>query len=392
MKKPHLFDFDEIIAREGTSSMKLGMIPEVYPDAPKDSLALWIADMDFACPPCAIDAIRARLDRKILGYSKLVEEDYYQSFIGFEKRIHHLDVEKDWVVFSSGVIPAIKHLVAILTKPDEGVVLTTPGYHPFEVSVLDNSRKLVTSKMIEDKTGRYQIDFADLETKLSDPRNTLFIFCSPQNPTGRVWSVEEITRVHSLCLRHGVKIISDEIHSDLLRRGVTHTPMIALFPDDKTIFTCTAPSKTFNMAGMHFSNILIKDKVIRDDWYSSQPCEHPSPLSIEAAKACFLKGDDWLDELKDYLDGNVAFVAHYLKTRLPKALFYPPDGTYLAWINLKAYSLKDEEIMRRCVENGLLIEGASSFIADAEGHIRLNLAAPRAIIAEAMRRLEKALA
>jgi cystathionine beta-lyase len=385
------YNFDETIDREGTSSMKLGMIPELYPNAPKNSLALWIADMDFSCPPCALKAIKDRCDKKILGYSKFLQDDYYDAYIGYEKRVHSLDVKKDWVVFSNGVIPAIKYLITILCKEGDGVLMNTPGYTPFHDSVLQDKRKLILSPMKVDEKGRYTLDYADMEKRIIRNKVKVYIFCSPQNPTGRVWTVEEIKKMHALCKKHHVHIISDEIHSDLLREGVTHTPVIALFPNDKDIFTCTAPSKTFNMAGMHLSNIIIKNKKIRDDWYNVQPCGHPSPLSIEAAKACFNEGEEWLGQLRHYLDQNIAYLGQYLRKNLPDAIFYPPEGTYLVWIDLSKYGYSDEEIMRRCVKEGLLIETAPSFVQNGEGHIRINMATPLANIKEACEKLKKAL-
>jgi cysteine-S-conjugate beta-lyase len=386
------YDFDEIVDRAKTSSMKYGMIPEVYPGAPEDAIPLWIADMDFACPPFALQAIKDRCDRKILGYSKLLEDDYYEAFIGFESRIHGLSVKKEWVVFSSGVIPAVRYLITVLSRPGEGVVVNTPGYNPFKESILATERVLVTSPLQVDGEGRAHLDFADMERKFADSRNRIYIFCSPQNPTGRVWEEKEIREVHDLCRKYGVHIISDEIHSDLIRCGITHLPMIGLFPDDNDIYTCTAPSKTFNMAGMHFSNILIKDKTLRDKWYCNQPCGHPSPLSIEAAKACFLFGDEWLHELREYLDGNVRILQFFLKEKLPKAVFFPPEGTYLAWVDLSPYGFSDEQIMERCVRRGVLIEGSSSFIGDAQGHVRINLAAPKAVLSKGLERMAAAIA
>lgn len=385
------FDFDEIIDRKGTSSVKLDLVPELYPGAPKDSLPLWVADMDFACPPCALEAIKARVDRKILGYTGFFDPDYFKAFIGFERRIHNLEVRQEWVVFSSGVVSALRELVTRLSNPGEAVMINTPAYAPFREVVLTSGRKLVLSPLQVDKRGRYYLDYGDMERRMVEEDVKVLIFCSPHNPTGRVWKEDELRNVHHLCRKHSIHIISDEIHCDLTRRNIDHIPLIRLFPEDDDIYTCTAPSKTFNLAGLHLSNILIKNKALRDSWAEESPCGEPSPFALEAAKACFAKGDEWLGELRDYLDGNVHLVQEFVKKELPKAVFFPPEGTYLAWIDLSGYRLKDRDILKRCTEQGLLIENASNFVQDGEGHIRLNLATPKAVLREACSRLKKAI-
>lgn len=386
-----MFDFDEIIDRNGTYSMKYGFIGKNYPLAPKDAIPMWIADMDFACPPAIIDEVcNAAKKNKILGYSHLVEDEYYKAVAGFMKRWHHWDIARGTIAFSNGIVPAIAALTRLLTKEDEKVIFQTPCYYHFDADVKKTGRERVYNPL-RFVDGRYEIDFEDFEKKCSDEKVTLFILCSPHNPTGRVWSEEELFKLAKICFNNGVKIVSDEIHFDLTRQWKKHIVLDSLFDKDKRIFTCTAPSKTFNMAGMQISNIIMNDCELVEKWNDGELSGIPNPLSIYALLAAYTKCDEWLDELKTYLDGNFALTEKFVRERLPKARFSVPEATYLAWIDLSAYGYGEKELMDRTQKQGALIQTASNFIDNADGHIRVNVALPRKELEKGLEKIELAL-
>ncbi|HWQ09171.1 MAG TPA: aminotransferase class I/II-fold pyridoxal phosphate-dependent enzyme, partial [Holophaga sp.] len=264
-------------------------------------------------------------------------------------------------------------------------------YAYFKHAADHNHLELVTSDLLE-ADGHYTMDFDDLARKARDPKVTLCIFCNPHNPTGRVWSRDELTRFGGICLENGLRIISDEIHCDLLRNGLTHTPLAKLFPASDRIITCMAPSKTFNLAGFMFSNVIIPDDGLKAIW-KARHYDMENPLSIAAAQAAYTHGDAWLRQLKDYLDANFEVTRAFLAERLPRSVFRISEATYLAWVDIKAY-LPGEEDLPLFFANraGVLLEGGDMFVANSEGHIRLNLACPRSILEEGLERMAKVLA
>ena len=267
---------------------------------PADFIPMWVADMDFACPKPVLDAMKARLDREILGYSRISDPAYFEAVKGWMKRRHGMTVETEHIVYSSGVVTAIKAAVNDLTKPGDSVLITTPSYTPFYSAITGAGRTPVMSALVN-RDGHFEVDFDDFERKASDPAVKLYILCSPHNPTGRVWTEEELRRMADVCLQNAVFIVSDEIHGDLVRRGQKHIPLANLYPGEKRIITCTAPSKTFNLAGNQLSNIIIPDPDIAARWRGL--CGMPGPLAIEACRAAYNECEDWLEELRDYLDG-----------------------------------------------------------------------------------------
>ncbi|MEG2001733.1 MAG: PatB family C-S lyase [Clostridia bacterium] len=385
------YNFDEIIDRRGDYTMKYGMIDEVYPNAPKDSIPLWIADMDFACPDTVIEDICDFAKRtRIFGYSKLVEDEYYDVVKAYMKRHFEWDIERENILFSNGIVPALNELVRNLSKVGDNVIIQTPAYHPFELAISGNNRNLFKNRMIY-KDGNYTINFEEFEKMCEDPKTSLFILCSPQNPSGRVWTESELRKLTEIALKNNVKIVSDEIHFDIVRNGVKHIPLDKLFPHNKNIVTCTAPSKTFNIAGLHISNIIINDEKLAKKWYYEKPCGHPSPLSIAAILSCYKKCDDWRQEMLDYIDENFKVLDKFIKENMPKAKFSIPQATYLAWVDLSKYGYSKQEIMNRTIAKGVLIEGEDEFVDNAEGFIRINLALPKATLIEALTRLKFAL-
>lgn len=393
------YDFDEIIDRQGTNAMNTDGFRQyifqasdelVFPYADSDFVRMWVADMEFATPPEIVQAMKDRLDKRIFGYSKVFDPNYYLSFVNWTQRHYGWSFEKDHLLTSPGIIPALYELVEHICKPDERILIFTPSYAYFKHAADYNRIELVTSDLIN-RQGHYTMDFNDLAEKVKDEKVTLCIFCNPHNPSGRVWSPQELQQFGDICLANGLWIISDEIHCDLLRNGQVHTPLAKLFPQTDRIITCMAPSKTFNLAGMMISNIIIPSNELRTIW-QARHYGMENPLSITASQAAYQYGDEWLAQLKDYLDENFAFTRQYLSQHLPQAIFRIPEATYLAWVDISAY-LPDETDLSMFFANqaGVLLEGGNMFVANANGYIRLNLACPRSILAEGLRRICAAL-
>ena len=289
---------------------------------------------------------------------------------------------------SNGIIPALFEMVEYICAPDEKVLSVTPTYAYFKYAADHTARACVCSDLIN-RDGAWQIDFDDLERKCADPKTTLMFFCNPHNPTGRIWTEEELERVAAIVEKTGIWCISDEIHCDLIRSGLKHTPLAKVMPGYKRLVTCMAPSKTFNMAGLMISNVIIRDEALREKWLARH-YNFDNPLSIAAAQAAYEKGEEWLEELKKYLDANFAFTKEYLASHLPKARFTIPEATYLAWVDLSEYFAHDEDLPDFfAYKAGVLLEGGRMFVQNADGFIRLNLAMPRAMLAEGLKRISE---
>ena len=392
------YNFDEIIDRQGTNAMNTDGFREylfhtsdmVFPYTDDEFIRMWVADMEFATAPEIIQAIKERLDKRIFGYTKISDPHYYRAVSGWAERHYHWSFEKDHLVTSPGIIPALFELVDYICKPDEKVLIVTPSYAYFKHAADYNHRELVTSDLVNQQ-GYYTVNIDDLEVKAQDEKVSLCIFCNPHNPSGRVWTTKELKRFGDICLENNVWIISDEIHCDLLRNGQVHTPLAKLFPESDKIITCIAPSKTFNLAGLMFSNIIIPNEGIRSVW-QQRHYAMDNPLSIAAAQAAYQHGDAWLAQLKTYLDDNFLVVQQYLEHHLPDAVFRIPEATYLAWVDVRAYLPNESNLPYYFAHNaGVLLEGSNMFVANSEGHIRLNVACPRSMLEEGLKRISKAL-
>lgn len=393
------YNFDEIIDRRNTNAMSLsgyreylfGGSDDFNSDFDDDDLIpMWIADMEFASPPCVVQAVQKRAEHRIFGYSQIFDPAYKEAFLNWSKKQYQWQFDANHLVTSHGVIPALFSLVKYHCKPDEKVLIMTPSYAFFKLATEGNNFELVCSDLIN-TDGNYTIDFEDFKRKAEDPKVTLTIFCNPHNPTGRIWTDAELLQFGKICLDNNVTIISDEIHCDLLRSDKKFTPLAKLFPESNQIITCMAPSKTFNMAGFMIANIIIPDSNLLEIWKRKEiPIDNP--LSIVAAQAAYSDGSDWLFELRKYLDQNFEYLQSYLREHLPKAVFRIPDATYLAWVNVDAY-LPDEENLTAFFANkaGVLLEGADMFVANGKGHIRLNLACPKSRLKEGLDRIKMAI-
>ncbi|KAK8842802.1 hypothetical protein M9Y10_025668 [Tritrichomonas musculus] len=387
MSQQVVYNFDEIIDRENTNSCKFDAVPFMNPDLPDDFISMWVADQDFACAPPILEAMKKRIDRRILGYSVITDPEYYPTVAAWMKRRHDWDVRPSTFTFTAGVVNAVGIAIDLLTKEGDGVILNTPAYHPFEDVPKKKGRKLVFSKLNVDDKGYYTVNYKDLEEKCKDPNNKVFILCNPHNPTGRVWKEEELRKIADICFLHDKFVISDEIHSDLIRVGQKHIPLAKLYPNEKRLIVCTAPSKTFNLACNQLSNIHIPDREIRKKWNEGFRGGFPNPLSVEACKAAYNQCESWLDQLKVYLDGNFKLLSDRLHSELPQAVFSISEGTYLAWIDFSKLGFNDDELKKRITRAGVFVEYASDFVADGEYHIRVNLSCPRQVLNEAITRI-----
>jgi cystathionine beta-lyase len=393
------YNFDEIIDRQNTNAMSLeGYRAYLFGDSDEfdsdyldeELIPMWIADMEFSSPPAVIEAVKKRADHGIFGYSQIFDPNYKRAFQNWTKRQYDWEFNPEHLVTSQGVIPALFALVNYICAPDQKVLIMTPSYAFFKLAVEGGGRELVTSDLLHED-GNYSIDFEDFRKKAEDEKVTLTIFCSPHNPTGKIWTDDELKQFGEICLENNVMIISDEIHCDLLRTGKSFSPLAKLFPDSDQIITCMAPSKTFNMAGFMIANIIIPNDDLRNLWKSEQlPINNP--LSIAAAQAAYSDGHEWLSELKQYLDGNFEFLKNYLNINLPKAIFKISDATYLAWVNVGAYFSSEENLTLFFANKaGVLLEGDTMFVANGTGHIRLNLACPRVRLEEGLQRIIQAI-
>ena len=390
-----MYNFDEIIDRRHTNAMNTDGFREyifhadetmTFPYKDEEFIRMWVADMEFATPEVVIDAIRQRLDKRIFGYSRVFEPGYYEAFSNWCQRRYGWSFPKKELVMSNGIIPALYELVEYITKEDEKVLFLTPSYAYFKYAADFNHRECVCSDLINE-AGRYTINWADLEEKASDPKTPLLILCNPHNPSGRVWTGEELQKIAEIAEKNQLWVISDEIHCDLLRTNQQHIPLGKIMPDYPRLVTCMAPSKTFNMAGLMISNIMIRDERLRHVWLSRH-YNFDNPLSIAAAQAAYEKGEPWLEELRIYLDENFRFTGEYLAAHLPLAKYRVSEATYLAWVDLNAYFSPDEDLsMFFANQAGVLLEGGNMFVQNSDGFIRLNLACPKSVLEEGLRRI-----
>ncbi|MDR2555043.1 MAG: pyridoxal phosphate-dependent aminotransferase [Fibromonadaceae bacterium] len=376
------YDFDSVIDRRNTYSIKFDPILR---GKPSDVQPMWVADMDFATPPCVIDALVARAKHGIYGYSEPDAEFFSVVQKWFRERFDW-NVERKWLIATPGVVSALYIAVRALTKPSDGVLIQQPVYPPFESSVKQTGRKLLVNELVY-SNGHYSIDFQDFENKIKDAE--LFILCNPHNPVGRVWREDELMRMGEICLRHGVIVISDEIHQDFIypeHRHIVFTKLDPRFAD--ITLTCTSPSKTFNLAGLLYANIFISNEKLFSRFEQEYTCcglSQPSLMGMVSCKAAYESGAEWVDELKSYLCGNMSFIKEFLKERIPKIKLVEPEGTYLAWLDFLALGLSAQELNDLITHKAKLwLNDGPSFGLGGKGFQRMNAACPRSALNKAL--------
>lgn len=396
------YNFDEIIDRRQTNALNTdGFRKYIFNEGPEkkfkfaddEFIRMWVADMEFATPPEIRQAIKDRVDQRIFGYTQVFDTKYYDVFSKWCKRLYDWEFSKEQLTFSLGIIPALYQLVGDLLQADEKMIINTPAYGFFKHSATYNNREFLHNRL-KNNNGYFTLDFEDLEKKAADPKAKLLLWCSPQNPTGRMWTEEELIKVAEIVEKYDLWIISDEIHCDLIRQGTKHIPMGKIMPTYNKLITCMAASKTFNMAGLMFSNIIIRDEKLRQTFKKEDKnVGFVNPLSLAANIAAYEKGGEWLEQLKTYLDENFQYMQEYFIKNLPEAVFEIPEATYLAWVDLRRCIPEINDLPAFFADQaGVLLEGGDKlFVGNAEGFVRLNLAMPRAIIKEGLKRMVQAI-
>ena len=384
-------DFNVFINRKNTNSLKYDFMTER--GKPANLLPLWVADMDFQTAPAILERLEQTVKHGIFGYSE-TKESYYDAVSGWYERHFDWHIETDWLIKTPGVVFALAAAVRAFTKEMDGVLLQQPVYYPFSEVILDNDRGLVNNSL-KLTDGHYEIDFEDFEKKIVEYRVKLFFLCSPHNPVGRVWKEWELKRIGDICLKHGVIVVSDEIHSDFVYPGHRHQVFANLGPEyaDITV-TCTAPSKTFNLAGLQISNIIISNPELRRKFLKAVAAAGYSQanlMGIVACQAAYELGEDWLSGLKEYLLENLNFLRAYLQEKLPEIKLIEPEGTYLLWLDFRGLNLTEREREWLIVEKaGLWLDSGAMFGPDGDGFERINIACPREMLAKALKQLEEA--
>ncbi len=378
------FCFDRPVDRRNTGSLKW--------DVAEGELPMWVADMDFRTAPAVREAIRARAEHGVFGYS-IVPDGWYEAYISWWRDRHGFSMERDWLIFCTGVVPAISSMVRKLTTPAEKVLLMTPVYNIFFNSILNNGRQALESRLVYDGT-EYRIDFEDLERKLADPQTTLMLLCNPHNPIGKIWDRETLERIGALCRKHHVVVISDEIHCDLTAPGRDYVPFASVSEDcrDNSI-TCIAPTKAFNIAGLQTAAVCVPNPVLRHKVWrglNTDEVAEPNAFAVDAAIAAFTKGGDWLDALRAYLEDNKTLVKDFVRRELPGLHVVPSEATYLLWVNLGSGETSAEdaaEFIRK--KTGLYLSAGNPFGGDGGCFLRLNAACPRSVLVDGLSRLKE---
>jgi len=380
------YNFDNVINRHNTNSYK-------WDAADADLLPMWVADMDFEVPQPIKEAIVKRAEHGIFGYS-MPQESYYEAIINWEKRRHGWAIEKEWITFTPGIVPAVHMLVRALAQPGDKVIVQTPVYYPFFNAIINNGCQIEKNSLkLQNK--KYIMDFEDLERKVKDPRARLLILCSPHNPVGRVWNREELVRLGALCVENDVTVISDEIHCDLIFKGHKHRPFAALDTRfTQNSITCIAPSKTFNLAGLQTSAVITPNADIRARFTNvlvSDGLMMPSPFGITALEAAYNHGEPWLEQLMDYLSRNVDFLVRFVEERLPMVEVIKPEGTYLVWLDFRKLGIDPhtlEDLMLKKAK--VWLDEGYIFGREGKGFERINVACPRSLLKQGLQRIEKA--
>lgn len=363
-------------------------------DVAEHELPMWVADMDFTTAPCIRRALEARVAHGVFGYNILPDE-WAQAYIGWWQRRHGFTMQPEWLVFCTGVVPALSSAVRKLTTPAENVLLQTPVYNIFFNSILNNGRRALQAPLhYED--GTYSVDWADLEAKLADPQTTLMFLCNPHNPTGHIWSREELARIGELCARHAVTVIADEIHCDLTDPGFDYTPFASVNDTCRDIsVTCIAPTKAFNIAGLQTAAVCVPNPVLRHKMWralNTDEVAEPNSFAVTAAVAAFNEGEPWLNELRAYLAANKQAVRDFAALSLPRVRVIDSRATYLLWLDVSSYGLPSEEVadsIRR--STGLYVSAGKEFGGPHDCFLRLNTACHRSMLEEGLRRLKEGL-
>lgn len=385
-------DFDKVIERRGTDCIKYDSAAQS--NMPADVLPLWVADMDFETSSYVVDALADRLRHGIFGYTETGER-FFDAVKGWMVRHHDWEVHKDWLVKTPGVVFALAMAVKAYTEPGDGILIQQPVYYPFAGVIRDNGRRVVSNHLFLGEDNRYHMDLDDFERKIVEEKIKLFFLCNPHNPVGRVWSREELCRLGDICVRHHVIVASDEIHADFVFRG-KHQVFANLKKEYETIsITCTAPSKTFNLAGLAMSNIFIPDEKLREKFcaqMNSAGVGQIGLMGLIACEAAYEKGEEWYQAMVKYVADNIAYTRKYVEENLPGVRMVEHEGTYLVWLDFRGTGLDEQALEHKIIhEAKLWLDGGAMFGEGGSGFQRVNVACPRKILTEALDRLKAVL-
>lgn len=380
------YDFDEIIDRRGTNCVKWDSAEN------PDVLPMWVADMDFRTAPPIIEALSRRVDHGVFGYTR-VPQSYYDAVTGWFSRRHGWNIDKDWIIYTSGVVPALSAVIKALTVPGDKVLIQTPVYNCFFSSIRNNGCEIVESPLVyADNT--YSIDFEDLERKVSDPKVKAMILCNPHNPAGRVWSRDELIRIGEICIRHEVVVIADEIHCEIVMPGYEYTPFASISEEfSRHSVSCVSPSKAFNIAGLQIANIVCADAGRRakiDRAININEVCDVNPFGVIALQAAYNEGAEWLDQLLEYINGNYEYMRRFCEEHLPDFPITKLEGTYLVWMDCRKFGITSAELEKALIQDAKLwLNAGTMYGRDGEGFMRWNIACPRARMIEGLKRFEK---
>ena len=384
------YDFETLVDRSQNGSAKWNGMKDHNPAVAKNIAPLSVADLDLKlAPEIAEGMLEFMQNNPVFGYTNGTAA-YYDAVINWMKDKHNYQVEKEWIVLSNGVVPALSDGVTAFTEENDGVIIFTPVYYPFYRAIELNNRRVQRCPLINHENS-YQIDFDKFEELAKQANTKLLILCNPHNPVGRVWTKEELEKIADICLNNGIIILSDEIHEDLTMPGYTHYPIAVLSEviGDITV-TCTAPSKSFNIAGLQGSNIIIKNKELRAKFIAQQEKKGLNTLSFEATRLAYTKGDAWLAEFKTLIHHNYDILVDFIKKNLPSVTVYPLEGTYLAWLDFRNLGYDYLELEKKMIAADLYLDEGYVFGQEGEGFERINIACPTWVLKEALERLKNA--
>ncbi|WP_394235128.1 MalY/PatB family protein [Niallia oryzisoli] len=388
------YNFDEIVNRRGTYSVKwdggdliktMGLTDRYD----EETLPLFTADMDLPVPEPLLEALHKTVDHRIFGYT-IFPPEYYEAIQHWFKKRHDWEIEKEDIVYCPGTVYATNIAVKALTNPGDGIIVQRPVYPPFTRAIVENDRTLLNNKLICDEDGYYTIDFEDFEAKAKDEKTKMFILCNPHNPTGRIFNNEELKKLSDICSKYNVIIVADEIHGDIIRRNQTFTPIVKIADKPDNIITFTAINKTFNLAGLHCTNVIISNPDLRKKFSDAIGMKSASPFTVSALISVYRDGEEWLEQLKDYLDGTIAWVEQFLKERMPKVKVRIPEGTYVMWMDFSGYGISPKEVHERIYDRAnVLLEDGVMFGEEGLEYQRICIPSPRPMIKEAFERMAK---
>ena len=386
------YDFSQVIERNNTLSIKYDFAKERK--KPSGLLSLWVADMDFPVAQEIKDALIERCNHGIFGYSE-VKTPYYEVIAKWYQEEFNWPTKKQWLVKTPGVVAAIANAIRAFTNIGDAVLIQKPVYYPFFLTIEDNQRKVVNNSLVY-KNGRYEMDFVDFEEKIISHKVKLFVLCSPHNPVGRVWNKEELLKLGDICLKHKVIVVADEIHADFVYQGHQHQVFANLKTDYQEItVTCTAPSKTFNIAGLQVSNIFIANENLRKKFKQELKKTANADINVMGLIACqaaYSQGEDWLRQVKIYIAENLEYVKTFLRDNLPQVKLVEPEGTYLLWLDFRELNLTEEELEDLIINKAKLwLDGGTMFGTEGVGFQRINIACPQKILIQAFTQLKEAL-